>query len=86
MNEMNVKNVFDLDGECVVIVSGVKDSNDVIAVNMSDDEYDMVNDILDDDMTNMVEEGMKMMQKCTDRNIEPKHVFNYMINSILWNV
>ena len=86
MNEMNVKNVFEIDGECVVIVSGVKDSNDVIAVNMSDDEYDMVNDILDDDMTNMVEEGMKMMQKCTDKNIEPKHVFNYMINSILWNV
>jgi hypothetical protein len=86
MKERNVKNVFDLDGECVVIVSGIDKSNDVLAINMSDDEYDMVDDVLDEDMTNMVELGMKMMHKCTDKNIDPKDVYNYIFNSILWHV
>lgn len=86
MNEMNVKNCFKIDDKCVVVVSGIKDFNDVVAINMSDNEYDTVNEVLDDDMTNMVELGLEMMNKATEKGILPKDVFNYMFNSILWNV
>ena len=86
MSKMNQKNVFEINGECVVVVSGIKDFNDVVAINMSSEEYDSVNEILDDDMTNMVELGLEMMNKATEKGILPKDVFNYMFNSILWNV
>jgi hypothetical protein len=83
---MNEKNVFKIDGKCVVVVSGIRDANDVVAINMSDTEYDTVNEVLDDDMTTMVELGLEMMNKATEKGILPKDVFNYMFNSILWNV
>jgi hypothetical protein len=86
MTDRNVKNVFKIDGKCVVVVSGIKDFNDVVAINMSDTEYDTVNEVLDDDMTTMVELGLEMMNKATEKGILPKDVFNYMFNSILWNV
>jgi hypothetical protein len=60
MTDRNVKNVFKIDGKCVVVVSGIKDFNDVVAINMSDTEYDTVNEVLDDDMTTMVELGLEM--------------------------
>jgi hypothetical protein len=86
MTDRNVKNVFKIDGKCVVVVSGIRDFNDVVAINMSDTEYDTVNEVLDDDMTTMVELGLEMMNKATEKGILPKDVFNYMFNSILWNV
>ena len=86
MSKMNEKHVFEINGECVVVVSGIKDFNDVVAINMSGDEYDTVNEVLDDDMTTMVELGLEMMNKATEKGILPKDVFNYMFNSILWNV
>jgi hypothetical protein len=86
MTDRNVKNVFKIDGKCVVVVSGIRDFNDVVAINMSDTEYDTVNEVLDDDMTTMVELGLEMMNKATEKGILPKDVFNYMFNALLWNV
>lgn len=84
-NEMNKIQTFEINGEKCYIVSGVKDKADVLAINMTDDEYDSCENVLSSEMYDMVVLAEKMMNKATANNILPKDVFNYMFNQILWN-
>ena len=85
-NEMNKIQTFEINGEKCYIVSGVKDKADVLAINMTDDEYDSCEKILHSEMYDMCVLGEKMMNIATKNNIHPKDVYNYVFNQLLWNM
>ena len=85
-NEMNKIQTIEINDEKCYIVSGVKDRADVLAINMTDKEYDDCEKVLSSEMYDMVVLGEKMMSIATKNNIQPKDVYNYVFNQLLWNM
>ena len=88
--DFNKKQKITINGQDVFIVSGVRDSHDILTLNIGDKEFDIIDAKVTDEINEIIEIGhkihAKLQNEVDNESIQCRDIFNYMFNLILWNV
>ena len=90
-NDFNKIQKITINDQDVFLVSGVRDKNDILALNIGDKEYEIIDAKASDLILEMINAGQKihsLLEKEVniDKSIKCEDIFHYMFNVLLWNV